>query len=339
MGRHLVSTLVPVVVLPLLLSACEADQPLKAKQGESDLATSAVSASAPSASDGWLLRDYGWESAHPYQAKTHQVFTFTEPGAGSMRLHFSSFDLENGYDWVTLSTPDGSSRITYTGKLGDFWSSAIPGPSVVVTFDSDASVQRSGFVIAGYAARPDGEQWITKSFVWETPHPYADNDARIVEISEPGALKMRVLFGEVDLEAGYDFVRVYDAVGRQVAEYTGTLGKFETPAFPGDHLWVSFTSDESVTAGGVSIAQYSAVMPAGEPGCTQSSENAPVCGENGKTYPNASAASCESVAVKHAGACGTQGDFCGGMANTTCAAGWSCRLDGSWPDAGGSCVQ
>lgn len=340
MGRFpgsavLVSSL---LVLPLLAS-CEADQPLKAKQGDADRATSAVSTVAPSAASGWTLRDASIESSHPYGNRTHQTFSITEPGAASIRVHFGAFDLENGYDWVTLSAPDGNARVTYTGKLGDFWSSEIPGSTVVVSFDSDASVTRTGFSVLGYAARNDGESWRTKAFVWETPHPYTNDDARFVEIDEPGAVKMKVLFEDLDVEDGYDFVRVFDAAGRLVAEYTGALHKLETPAIPGDHLSVEFVSDGSVTAPGVKIAQYSFLLPQDEPSCTVSNAETPVCGENGLTYANASAAACQGVAVKHAGACGVTGDFCGGLGGIQCSDGYSCRLDGTWADASGSCVK
>ena len=329
-----------IVVALSLLSACgDAYTPLKAKQNESEVATSAVSTVAPTADAGWTLRAYDWQTAHPYKAKTTQVFTITEPGAKSIRVHFGAFQLENGYDWLVLSTPEGTSRIAYTGKLGDFWSSEIPGATVRLEFTTDASIQKPGFSVVGYAARPDGEQWNTKPFVWETAHPYADDAYQTIEISQPGAVKMKVLFGDLDLEDGYDFVRVYDAVGRQVAQYTGTQMKFETPAFAGDHLWVVFASDESITRRGASVAQYSYVMPAGEPGCMHTDEYNPVCGENGKTYSNQGAAHCEGIAVKHFAACGSTGDFCGGIGNVNCAQGFTCQLSGSWPDAGGACTQ
>lgn len=31
--------------------------------------------------------------------------------------------------------------------------------------------------------------------------------------------------------------------------------------------------------------------------------------------------------------------FCGGIANIACQSGFSCTLDGSYPDAGGRCVR
>ncbi len=31
--------------------------------------------------------------------------------------------------------------------------------------------------------------------------------------------------------------------------------------------------------------------------------------------------------------------FCGGIANISCPGGYTCKLDGSYPDAGGKCVK
>lgn len=35
--------------------------------------------------------------------------------------------------------------------------------------------------------------------------------------------------------------------------------------------------------------------------------------------------------------CGTPGGFCGGIAGIQCCDGRRCKLDGSYPDAGGTC--
>lgn len=32
-------------------------------------------------------------------------------------------------------------------------------------------------------------------------------------------------------------------------------------------------------------------------------------------------------------------NFCGGIAGVACPAGYGCKLDGSYPDAGGTCVK
>ena len=323
-----------------LLSACgiqDADYALKTKQDELERATARVDRVAPRAEDGWTLREAAYSTEHPYRNRAYSTYTITEPGADYIRLHFKNFQLETGYDFVVVSTPDGSSAIRYSGNLGDFWTASIPGPSVRVELVTDASIRKYGFDLVGYAAQKDEDDWKAKTFVWHTQHPYRNREYQIVEISEPEAVKMKITFGEFRTEEGYDFVSVYDEVGRFVAEYSGNLGKFETPAFPGKKLYVVFSTDSSITDHGVSIAQYSFVSEATEPGCFCAMNYDPVCGTNGQTYSNACMAGCAQMPVAHAGTCGVEGDFCGGIANIGCAAGHSCQLEGTWPDAGGSC--
>ena len=323
------------------IAACGEPYELRKPKSDAERAVQAVSATEPSVADGWqLVSSALFETAHPYKNRERQVYTVTHPGASEVRVKLENFDLETGYDYVTVSTPEGTSSIRYTGKLGTFWTISIPGPSARVELVTDRSVTKYGFKIGGYAAKSDGQVWESKTFVWETNHPYRNDEYQVVEIAEPRAVKMKLLFGELITEEGYDFVGVYNESGLLVAQYSGNLGKFETPAIEGRKLYVLFMSDESVVKSGVSIAQYSFVPEETEPGCMCIALYQPVCGENGKTYGNTCEAACEQVPVAHVGECGTQlGDFCGGIAAMSCAEGWTCQLAGNYPDAGGTCVQ
>lgn len=323
-----------------LLHGCgvqDADYALKAKQGENERGTVRADSVAPSAADGWTLRETSYSTPHPYSNRAYASYTVTEPGADYIRLHFKNVQLETGYDWLIVSTPDGSSAIRYTGILGEFWTASIPGPSARIELVTDSSIRKYGFDLVGYAGQKDSDEWKAKSFVWHTQHPYRNGAYQVVEIAEPEAVKMKIVFGELRTEENYDFVYVYDEVGRLVAEYSGNLGKLETPAFPGKKLWVVFSADESITDVGVSIAEYSYVSEATEEGCFCAANFDPVCGVNSQTYSNACQAGCAQVAVQHPGTCGVEGDFCGGIAGLDCAEGFTCEYEGTWPDAGGSC--
>lgn len=334
---------VRVVVLSSLLAVVAGcGQPYELRKPKADNArvSQAVSATDPSVEQGWeIVPSALFETAHPYRNAESQVYTVTHPGASEVRVKLEGFDLENGYDFVKVSTPEGTSAIHYTGKLGTFWTASIPGPSARIELVTDHSIRKYGFRISGYAAKSDGQAWETKSFVWHTQHPYKNDAYQIVEIAEPRAIKMKLLFGEVKTEEGYDFIGVYNESGLLVAEYSGDLGKFETPAIEGRKLYVVFVSDESIVDVGASVAQYSFVPEETEPGCMCIALFNPVCGENAKTYGNSCEAACEQVPVAHAGACGTQGDFCGGIAGIACAEGWRCEIAETYADAGGSCVQ
>jgi len=336
------SVVTRVAVLSTLLAAVGCGEPyeLRKPKAEDSRVAQAVSPTDPSVEQGWeLVSSELFETAHPYRNRERLVYTVTHPGASEVRVKLEGFDLENGYDYVKVSTPEGGSAIHYTGKLGSFWTASIPGPSARIELVTDHSVRKYGFRISGYAAKADGQAWETTSFVWHTQHPYKNNAYQVVEIAEPRAIKMKLLFGELKTEEGYDFVGVYNESGLLVAEYSGDLGKFETVAIEGRKLYVVFVTDESVVDAGVSIAQYSFVPEETEPGCMCMALFQPVCGENMKTYGNSCEAGCEQVPVAHAGACGTQGDFCGGIAGIGCAEGWRCEITETYADAGGSCVQ
>ena len=335
-----VRVIVGSVALLSITSACgmqDADYALKAKQDETERATARVDNVAPSAADGWTIRETEFSTPHPYANRAYLSYTVTEPGADYIRLHFKNVSLETGYDYLIVSSPDGSSAIRYTGSLGEFWTASIPGPSARIELVTDASIRKYGFDLVGFAGQKNTDEWKSTSFVWHTFHPYKNDSYDIVEISQPDAVKMKILFGEVKIEEGYDFVTIYDENGRFVAEYTGDLGKFETPAFPGNKLYVVFSSDYSITDAGVSIAEYSYVSNVTEPGCFCTANYAPVCGTNGHTYSNGCQAGCAEMPVAHEGECGIDGDFCGGIVGLICQDGFACQYEGNWPDAGGTC--
>lgn len=68
---------------------------------------------------------------------------------------------------------------------------------------------------------------------------------------------------------------------------------------------------------------------------------APVCACDGNTYSNECHANMAGVAVMHDGECEPPppppAEFCGGIAGFGCPEGQYCRLDGCYPDAGGTC--
>lgn len=71
--------------------------------------------------------------------------------------------------------------------------------------------------------------------------------------------------------------------------------------------------------------------------CTQEAKQCPDGSYVGRTGPNCEFAACPSPAASSTGR-GDEGKFCGGIAAFQCPAGYVCKLDGAYPDAGGRCV-
>jgi len=86
------------------------------------------------------VRSHRVETPHPYPLGTEArpiVWTDTviSPGATFIRVHFKGLSLAQG-DYVTVSSPDGSQKWTYTGRgphgNGDVWAFAIDGDAAIV---------------------------------------------------------------------------------------------------------------------------------------------------------------------------------------------------------------
>jgi len=86
---------------------------------------------------------YNLESPHPYPENYNNTWTISKTGAKSIRVHFSSIDVEANYDYVKTSAGDNFSGSYPQGT----WSNWLTGSSINVTLTSDSSVSGTGFYI------------------------------------------------------------------------------------------------------------------------------------------------------------------------------------------------
>lgn len=84
---------------------------------------------------------------HPYKESTTQSWEVEVPGANQVAVLFENFKTEARYDIVTLTNRKGEKIATFSGDIGQTWSSAVDGDYVKVTFKSDGSVNDFGFEI------------------------------------------------------------------------------------------------------------------------------------------------------------------------------------------------
>lgn len=98
--------------------------------------------------------------------------------------------------------------------------------------------------------------------VWESPHPYANNQDITTVIQGPqGAARMRVYFERVSVESGFDFVYLRGSDGQAFGVFSGELLGFWSPWVPGNLLAINLVSDTSITGYGWKATAYEASLP------------------------------------------------------------------------------
>ena len=236
------------------------------------------------------------ESDHDYTNNHHQSWTINgSPSASQMLVVFERFELETGYDYVTITDGDGGQRTRRTGNLRHA-EVLIQGNEVVLTLDTDYSVTDWGFraivfepadCVCPQVAAPvcgvdgntysnacsagcsdvqvahnspcQGSPWITLPRQIESPHDYPNNYDNTWTVSEGGARFIRLHFSRIEVEKNYDFLTVEDGAGNLVARYTGQDSDVLTPAIAGDTAVIRLVSDYSVRQFGFEMDYYGVI--------------------------------------------------------------------------------
>ena len=109
----------------------------------------------PDANDpsNWATVAMNFASESPYKPNTDQTFEISVPGAKEFAIYFEKFNVESGYDFVTIYDAAGNKVQTLTGSMDESFSMTITGESARVVFKSDKSVEKSGWTITKAAYR------------------------------------------------------------------------------------------------------------------------------------------------------------------------------------------
>jgi subtilisin family serine protease len=93
----------------------------------------------------WRSQDQLIESSHPYTSNFNQAWTVRIPGAKFIRVHFDVMDLEPGYDFVTVETPNGQVLDQISSTHSDYTSEYSRGDTLILRLKSDQTLERWGF--------------------------------------------------------------------------------------------------------------------------------------------------------------------------------------------------
>lgn len=191
-------------------------------------------------------------------------------GVGSITISFSSFDLQNGLDFIKVYDGTTMSATLLASYSGSSLPASITssGGAMLVHFTSDASGSAAGWT-ASYSATPlycngtitlvnPGGTFTDGSGV----NNYGNNSDCQWLIQPAGAVSISLSFSLFSVQSGFDFVEIYDGTSTS----DPLLGSYSGSSIPstinssGGAMLVHFTSDANTNASGWS-ASYTSVIP------------------------------------------------------------------------------
>lgn len=244
---------------------------------------------AVSAAGSWTSIGEVIQSPHDYANNYDRTWTVRgSDGAERIRLVFDRVELESGYDWLFISDAQGRQATRHTGtKTGE--EVVLDGSVARIRLRTDYSVTEWGFALSAFEpaacvcaeiyqpvcgvdgrtygnvcvagcssvnVEHNGEcrtDWFGVSKSVASDHPYVNHTNHTWTVREGGASRIRVHLASIDVERGYDFVRILDGDDNLVHEYTGKATDVTSPAVAGDTIKVQLVSDYSVTAWGFEV--------------------------------------------------------------------------------------
>jgi subtilisin family serine protease len=153
------------------------------------------------------------------------------------------------YKWEFVSKPTGStSSLSNSNTTSPTFVADVAGEYVLQLIVNDGKVNSDpSNVTITVSGSSDGGADVT---TWTTG-AYNNNEDRSQKLSISGASSLVVrVVGKV--ESSFDFIYIYDASGKEIAQYDGTINK--TLIVQGSSITARLLSDSSETASGVTVS-------------------------------------------------------------------------------------
>ena len=196
------------------------------------------------------------KSPHPYVTNANEEYIYKSPTpANSLNVTFSEKTMtEEDYDFISIFDEDGILVGKYSGNELAGRTLNIKGDSFSIRLTSDLSNSLYGFEITDIEAVVD--------FSYESEHSYGNNvhSEYVYTSPEKSAGGLNIKFSSMcKTEKDYDIVRIFNADGVIVGEYSGDELANKTVYVDTPSFKLTFDTDRSKTFYGYKIIDISSV--------------------------------------------------------------------------------
>ena len=160
-------------------------------------------------------------------------------GASSLTVTIVG-EVEQGYDYITIFDENGTQAGQFTGQINQ--TITLNTSSIRAILTSDGSVTASGVSISIHSVG-ENTTWITGAY------GNNENRSQMLSISNANSLLVSI---NGETEQNYDFINIYDGNGYMIGRFSGHIN--ETLTINASSIQAVLTSDDSVTASGVTVA-------------------------------------------------------------------------------------
>ena len=186
----------------------------------------------------------------------------------SISLNKTNLSLDAGSTYTLTATvnPSNANNKAVTWSSSDTSVATVTQEGVVTALKKGAAIitcaaqDGSGVTKTCTVTVPNNVIMVTNVKDLQSAHPYEVNCSDVWVYQSPGAGSLKVAFSQdTSIEAGSDYIYLYDSEGNQIGKYTGTELAGQTVTVPGYMVKIKLVSDGSYCEYGFTVANVEAV--------------------------------------------------------------------------------